>query len=163
MKFLNRKNNVSLVNGKLLIASEPLAMQINLEKCLGLKRSDEEKRSAISLIKSVQGILAMDDGVPKDFDIRLNDKGRLVVTDNLMTALVVLRHVGLLSCGETKEAAKKIYTAMKAATKHSHCEEYKVAYLKAKEEFIDSADPSYQDIALPNYFNLPSKGVIFSS
>lgn len=157
MKFLNRKNNVSLANGKLLIASAPLAMHINLDKCLGSACSDEEKQSAISLIKSIQGILAMDDGVPKDFEIKLGSEGRLMVTDNLMTALIVLRHVGLLSCYETKEAAKKCYTAMKAITKHNNCEEYRMAYLKAKEEFMDSADPSYQDIALPNYFNLPSK------
>ena len=117
-------------------------------------------KNTASFLGSMQGILAMDDGVPFDFEIEHHSEYLLKITGNLKTALIVLRHTGLISPTETNDAAKLIDNPMKKHANNKTYEEYNNNFKKAKRDFNDSAEIEYCKKALVTFFGLENHQLI---
>lgn len=114
-------DQVSVTQGKLEIrpdfnAVDGYSMIVNLEKCLEKitenlgKYLDEiiDKKTIIAWIKTLQSDLlpndGFDEGFEYDFEVIDESSFFIKIVGNLKTALVTLRHGGLLSFDETEMA-----------------------------------------------------------
>lgn len=136
------------------------SMIVNLEKCLGKAFNKENVSNAVSMIENMRWSLLPDDGFGQgfeyDFEIIHKDKHDtfIKVVGNLKTALLTMRHAGLISIDETELAlidADKIAKDCLYPIKYNF---FELHYAVTVDAFSASACAFYQSSAVENYYGV---------
>ena len=155
MKFwkISTSNNYKhLLGDKLDLILSPLGLVVDMSKCLNRPVNKLQTQEIIALLRLTQSNLAIDDGFPPDFQIAYSKKSDVKITGNLKTALIVLRHVGLISSNETNESIKILDKELKVKVSAQELLKYNKNYKKACDSFFISSMHGYQKTALSTYF-----------
>jgi len=117
-----------MLSKKLSVSLESLVMSIDMDHCIGKNFNDQLKYQTKADVINLQDTLWLDDGVTEDFKVALDAKGLLKFTGNFITALIVLKHLGLLTLDETSHSARTIEKIMKEIFYFDIGEPFKFGY-----------------------------------
>ena len=150
MRFFRKKRSYHN-NSKLHFLTAELAMLVDLTECTGHSVDSNKAIETVTLVRRTQDVLSIDDGPPFDFQVQHYNQHLLKITGNLKTALLVLRHIGLISPKETDDAAKKADKMMKKSVIKETYQTYNSNYENAEDKFFISSMSWYQEMSLNSY------------